>query len=60
MTRDEARDRITALGGKTSETVSKKTSYLVVGDAPGSKLKKAESLGVPILDEAAFMKLLNS
>jgi DNA ligase (NAD+) len=60
MTRDEARDRITALGGKTSDSVSKKTSYLVVGDSPGSKLKKAEALGVQVLDEAAFLKLLES
>ena len=60
MTRGEARDRIVALGGKTSESVSKKTSYLVVGDAPGSKLKKAEALGLTVLDEAAFVKLLES
>lgn len=58
MTRDEARDRIVALGGKTTDSVSKKTSYLVVGAEAGSKLKKAQSLGVPILDEDAFLKLL--
>ena len=60
MTRDDARDRIIALGGKSTDSVSKKTSYLVAGDAPGSKLKKAEALGVTVLDEAAFLKLLES
>ena len=58
MTRDVAKARIEALGGKVSSSVSKKTRYLVAGDEPGSKRVKAETLGVEILDEAAFGKLL--
>lgn len=58
LTRDEAQARIEALGGKVTSSVSKKTSYVVVGDSPGSKQKKAEELGIPLLDEAAFEALL--
>ena len=60
FTRDEADEAITSRGGKSTSSVSKKTSYVVVGDSPGSKYDKAVELGVPILDEAAFVKLLNS
>lgn len=58
MSRDDAGDRITALGGKVTGSVSKKTSYVVAGTEAGSKLTKAQELGVEILDEAAFLKLL--
>jgi len=47
-------------GGKASGSVSKKTTYVVVGANPGSKADKAESLGLPILDEAAFHRLLDT
>ncbi|MDQ1433597.1 MAG: ligase, partial [Actinomycetota bacterium] len=57
-TRDEAADEIAARGGKVTSSVSKKTSYVVVGESPGSKFAKAESLGVTILDEDAFEALL--
>jgi DNA ligase (NAD+) len=57
-TRDEAAAEIAAHGGKVTGSVSKKTSYVVVGEGPGSKLVKAEQLGVPILDEEAFEALL--
>ncbi len=57
-TRDEAAAAITARGGKVTGSVSKKTSYVVFGDSPGSKLTKAEQLGVPMLDEAGFEALL--
>jgi DNA ligase (NAD+) len=56
-TRDEARAFIEARGGKVTDSVTKKTSYLVLGDSPGSKLAKAQELGVPILDEAGLRKL---
>ena len=60
MTRDEAGDKIKARGGKVSGSVSKKTSYLVAGEAAGSKLTKAESLGVTILNEEQLIALLGS
>jgi len=59
-TRDEAADEIDARGGKVTSSVSKKTSYVVVGESPGSKLAKAEELGVTILDDAAFEALLEN
>ena len=45
-------------GGKVTDSVSKRTSYVVAGSSPGSKLAKAESLGVPVLDDEAFQRLL--
>ena len=60
MTRDEAKERIQALGGKVSGSVSAKTHYVVVGSEPGSKLREAERLKVPVLDEAEFSKLMKS
>ncbi len=57
-TREDATERITARGGKVSGSVSKKTDYVVAGRDPGSKLDKARSLGITILDEAAFERLL--
>ncbi len=58
MTRDEASALIKAAGGKVTGSVSKKTSYVVAGEAAGSKLVKAESLGVTVIDEDGLMKLL--
>lgn len=59
LTRKEAGDRIQALGGKVSDSVSKKTSYVVAGEAAGSKLRKAQELGVPVLNEESFHEVLN-
>ena len=59
MSRDEAKKALQARGAKVTGSVSKKTSYVVVGDSPGSKAAKAEQLGVEILDEAGLMKLLS-
>jgi DNA ligase (NAD+) len=58
LTREEASQRIGAEGGKVTTSVSKKTDYVVAGDSPGSKLEKAERLGVPVLDEAGLLRLL--
>jgi DNA ligase (NAD+) len=59
MTRDEAAEKIEAAGGKVSGSVSKKTSYVLAGAEAGSKLEKAQSLGVPVIDEGEFKRLLN-
>jgi DNA ligase (NAD+) len=58
FSRDEAKEAIVARGGKAASSVSKKTAYVVAGDSPGSKYDKAVELGVPILDEDGFRKLL--
>jgi DNA ligase (NAD+) len=58
MTREAAKELIESAGGKVSGSVSKKTSYVVAGEEAGSKLDQAQSLGVPILDEAGLRALL--
>jgi DNA ligase (NAD+) len=58
LTRDEAKARIEAAGGKVSGSVSKKTSFLVAGEEAGSKLEKAQQLGVAVLDEAGLLAML--
>jgi DNA ligase (NAD+) len=58
FSRDEARKALEAKGAKVADSVSKKTTGVIVGESPGSKLAKAEQLGVPVLDETAFERLL--
>jgi DNA ligase (NAD+) len=60
LTREAAKDLIESAGGRVSGTISKKTDYLVVGEDSGSKLDKARSLGVAVLDEAALRALLKA
>ncbi|MCK8647190.1 NAD-dependent DNA ligase LigA [Mycobacterium colombiense] len=59
FSRDDAKEAILARGGKAAGSVSKKTDYVVAGDSPGSKYDKAIELGVPVLDEDGFRKLLD-
>ncbi|MDO8594701.1 MAG: NAD-dependent DNA ligase LigA [bacterium] len=58
LSRDEAKAKIKALGGDVSESVSKQTDYVVAGESAGSKLEKAEKLGVKVLDENGFLELI--
>ena len=58
MTREEAKEKIRAVGGEISESVSKKTTYIVAGEEPGSKVDKAKQLGAKILDEQEFLNLV--
>jgi DNA ligase (NAD+) len=57
LSRNEAKEIVESLGGKISESVTKKTDYLVTGETPGSKLQKAQSAGITILDEEGFLQL---
>jgi DNA ligase (NAD+) len=57
-TREGAQELVRSLGGRAASSVSKKTDYVVVGESPGSKYQKAQELGVTVLDEAAFRKLI--
>ncbi|MBU0744936.1 MAG: NAD-dependent DNA ligase LigA [Gammaproteobacteria bacterium] len=59
MSRDEVKDKLYELGAKISESVSKKTNYVIVGDNPGSKLDKAKKLGVELIDEKKLLEILN-
>lgn len=59
LSRDDAKSRIELLGGKVSSSVSSKTSYLVCGDSPGTKLEDAQKLGIPILNEKEFIDLIS-
>jgi DNA ligase (NAD+) len=59
LTRDQAKTRIEAAGGKVTSSVSKKTSYLIAGEEPGGKLRKARELGIEILDAGGLEKLLS-
>jgi len=60
LSREEAKAKIETAGGKTSGSVSKKTSYVVAGEEAGSKLEKANQLGIPVLDEAGLLAMLDS
>jgi len=59
MSREEAKEKLLALGAKISESVSKNITYVVVGSDPGSKLAKAEKLGIKIIDEKALLEIVN-
>ena len=58
MTREDAGEKVKLLGGKVSSSVSKNTRYVIAGENPGSKLTKAENLGVKILTEQEFLDLI--
>jgi len=59
MTRQQAKERLEALGGRVSSSVSRKTTFVVAGEDPGSKLDRARELGVEIMDERAFLEMLS-
>ncbi len=59
MSRDEAKEKLQALGAKVTGSVSRKTSYIIAGAEPGSKHEQALQLGIPILDESSFLELID-
>ena len=59
MTRTEAKDKIKEHGGKVTSAVSRETDYVLAGDEAGSKLAKAQELGVEVIDEKKFLKMLS-
>jgi DNA ligase (NAD+) len=59
LTRDEAKNKVRSSGGEVSESVSAKTSFVVAGENPGSKYDKAKKLGVTVLDEKDFLKMVS-
>jgi DNA ligase (NAD+) len=60
LTREEAKESIEARGGKVVSSISKNTDFVVVGVDPGSKLEKAKTLGIPLLDEQKFLNMLQN
>lgn len=60
MTRDEAKDRLAALGAKVSESVSRNTDYVVIGVARGSKADRARELGITTINEKEFLELIGA
>jgi DNA ligase (NAD+) len=60
LTREQATERILAAGGRVTSSMSKKTHYVVAGEAAGSKLEKAERLAVPVIDEAGLLEQLET
>jgi DNA ligase (NAD+) len=58
MTRDEAKSQVRKYGGDSSESISKKVDYVVAGEEAGSKLDRAQKLGVKIIDEKKFLELI--
>ena len=58
FTRAEAESMVARMGGTASGSVTKKTNFVVVGESPGSKLKKANQLGIPVLTDAEFCRML--
>jgi DNA ligase (NAD+) len=59
LARDDAKSRIEAAGGKVTGSVTRKTDYVVAGEAPGSKLDKANELGVKVIDEARLVEMID-
>ena len=59
FSREEAGNKITSLGGKVTSAISNKTDYVVAGDKPGTKLDKAKTLGIKIINEMEFIEMLN-